>query len=147
MNSNLLAIILASLASPAVLYIIQQYYTRTKNKVEYGDDLLDVTNKMASSLKQAREDLSALELEMRKADKEHTDEISAIEKQWRERQDRMRSRIVELEKIIVKYDISFTLTTHPQVTVTDLKVISKDDTLASQKMKTITQEQIDKEKR
>ena len=137
MNENLVGIIVASLLSPIFVIIIQQWYAKRKNKVDYGDDLLDVTNKMAKSLKEAREDLSALETEMRQADNEHTQEISSLEKQWRERQDRMRTRIVELEKVIVKYDISFTLTTHPQVQLTDLKVISKDDVTASQKMSAI----------
>jgi hypothetical protein len=136
-TDNLFGIIVASLVSPAILYIIQQWYARRKNKADYGDDLLDIINKTTASLKQARADLSGLELEMRKADQEHADEMSTLEKTWRERQDRMRARVVELEKIIVKYDISFTLTTHPQVQVTDLKVISKEDVNASQKMSAV----------
>ncbi len=135
MNENLPSILIASI--PIVLYLIQQFYTRRKNRADYGDDLLEVTNKMAASLRDAHEELGALKLEMREADQEHTNEIATIEKTWRERQDRMRARVVELEKVIVKYDISFTLTTHPQVTVTDLKVVGKDDVTASQKMNAV----------
>ncbi len=126
MNESLVGIIIASLASPAVLYLLQQWNRRRNNKVEYGDDLLDVTNKMAASLKEARQDLSALEIEMRKTDREHTEEVDQLDKQWQakqdeakrswdERQARLKARVLELEKIIIRYDISFTLTTHPQV--------------------------------
>src|SRR5438045_2774614 len=134
MDKTIIVAVITSIIAPAAFYLIQQWVQKRKNKVDYGDDLLEVINKTTASLRQAREDLSALELEMRKTDSEHTAETVALEKQWRERQDRMRARVVELEKIIVRYDISFTLTTHPQVQVTDLKVISKEDVTASQKM-------------
>ncbi len=137
MNENVISIIVTALVAPVVLLLAQNILARRKNKVDYGDNLLDITNQMAASLKQAREDLTTLETEMRNADKDHSQEMATLEKTWRERQDRMRMRVVELEKIIVKYDISFTLTTHPSVQVTDLKVISKEDVTASQKMNAI----------
>lgn len=138
-------------SSGTLLYIVQQFLQRKKNKADYGDDLLEMVNKSTASLKQTREDLAMLQQELRAADKEHELELEAqqrearerqeaSEKLWKERQDRMRARVLELEKIIVKYDISFTLTTHPEVQVTDLKVISKEDVLASQKMRAIQNE-------
>lgn len=133
---NLALSVLAS--SPLVLYIVQQFLQRRKNKVDFGDDLLDTMNKTVASLKTAREDLRALEQELRTSDKEHAQEVELIEKAWRERQDGMRARIKELEKVIVKYEITFTLTTHPNVAVTDLKVVSKEDVTESQKLKAIT---------
>jgi len=132
---NILLGFLAS--SPLVLYIVQQFFTRRKNKIDYGDDLLELCYKTAASIKQAREDLTALETERRVTEKQHEQEVSDLEKTWKERQDRMKARISELEKTIVKYDISFTLTTNPTVNVTDLKVIGRDDVLQSQKMRAI----------
>lgn len=141
MNQTIVAVVITSIVAPILLFIIQQAFARRQHKLDYGDNLLDVTNKLAASLKQSRADISALELEMRNTDKEHTAEMSSLEKTWRERQDRMRQRVIELEAIIVKYDISFTLTTHPQVQVTDLKVVGKEDVSASQKMSAIRMEQ------
>lgn len=127
-------------SSGAILYAVQQFYLRKKNKADYGDDLLDVLNKTTASIKQAREDLTALEAERRVSEKQHEQELLDIEKIWKERQDRMKSRIAELEKTIVKYDISFTLVTNPSVQVTDLKVVGKEDVIASQRMRAIKDE-------
>jgi len=135
---NLLLGLLAS--SPLVLYIVQQFFQRRKNKVDYGDDLLDTMNKTAASIKQAREDLTVLEQERRITEKQHEQEVADLEKLWHERQERMKARIADLEKTIIKYDISFTLTTNPSVQVTDLKVIGKEDVMASQRMRAITRE-------
>jgi hypothetical protein len=144
MSDTIIQIIVTAILAPVILLLVQQFLQRRKNKVDYGDDLLETMNKTAASLKQAREDLTTLEMEMRSADKEHQQEVEALEKQWKERQERMKARVAELEKTIVKYDISFTLTTHPAVNVTDLKVIGKEDVMASQKMKTITAKQAEK---
>lgn len=135
---NLISVILGILGTSGVLlYVIQQFYLRNKNKIDYGDDLLETMNKTAASIKQAREDLTTLEQERRVSEKQHEQELKDIEKIWQERQDRMKGRINELEKTIVKYDISFTLTTNPTVQVTDLKVIGKEDVMASQRMRAI----------
>ena len=133
---NLILGLLAS--SPVVLYIVQQFYLKKKNKIDYGDDLLDTMNKTAASIKQAREDLTVLEQERRISEKQHEQEVADLEKVWHERQERMKARIAELEKTIVKYDISFTLITNPAVQVTDLKVIGKEDVMASQRMRAIS---------
>mgnify|MGYP001579715871 CR=1 FL=1 len=132
---NLLLGLLAG--SPVILYIVQQFYQRNKNKIDYGDDLLETMNKTAASIKQAREDLTALEAERRISEQQHDQEVADLEKTWKERQERMKARIAELEKTIVKYHISFTLVTNPAVQVTDLKVIGKEDAMASQRMRAI----------
>jgi len=137
---NLLLAVLVPLM-PVVTIMVQQYLARRKNKLDYGDDLLDVTNKMAASLKEARAELASLEQELRASDKQHADEISVLDRGWKERQDLLRGRIRELERTIVNYDISFTLTTHPMVQVTDLKVVGKEDVMASQKMRAIREDQ------
>lgn len=133
---NLLLGLLAG--SPLVLYIVQQFFLRRKNRIDYGDDLLETMNKTAASIKQAREDLTVLETERRVSEKQHEQELADVEKVWHERQERMKARIAELEKTIVKFDISFTLITNPSVQVTDLKVIGKEDVMASQRMRAIT---------
>lgn len=138
MSQDQINVLLGFLAgSPLVLYIVQQFFMRRKNKIDYGDDLLETMNKTAASIKQAREDLTVLETERRVTEKQHEEEVATLEKTWKERQDRMKTRILDLEKTIVKYDISFTLTTNPIVNVTDLKVVGREDVLASQKMRAI----------
>lgn len=138
MSQEQINLLLGFLAgSPLVLYIVQQFFMRRKNRIDYGDDLLDTMNKTAASIKQAREDLTALETERRVTDKQHEEEVAALEKLWKERQDRMKARISELEKTIVKYDISFTLITNPAVNITDLKVVGREDVLQSQKMRAV----------
>lgn len=148
MNQDTINLFLGLLAgSPVILYIVQQLYLKKKNKIDYGDDLLDTMNKTAASIKQAREDLTALEQERRITEQQHDQEVKDLEKTWKERQDRMKARIAELEKTIVKYDISFTLTTNPSVQVTDLKVIGKEDVMASQRMRAITRKPPDEKAR
>jgi len=142
---NVILGVLAS--SPLVLYVVQQFFQRRKNKVDYGDNLLDVTNKMSEQLKKAREDLLALQNELQVSEVAHSKDVELLEKQWHERQERLKGRISDLEKTIVKYDISFTLTTHPQVQVTDLKVIGKEDVLASQKLKAVTSQEIERSRK
>jgi biopolymer transport protein ExbB/TolQ len=142
-------------SSGAILYVVQQIFLRRKNKIDYGDDLLETMNKTAASIKQAREDLTALEAERRVSEKQHEEELDELkknaeerqeqaEKTWHERQERMKARIIELEKTIVKYDISFTLTTNPSVQVTDMKVIGKEDAMQSQRMRTVRSESKEK---
>lgn len=138
MSQEQINIILGFLAgSPLVLYIVQQFFQRRKNKIDYGDDLLETMNKTAASIKQAREELTQLETERRAAEKKHDEEIADLEKTWKDRQERMKARIAELEKTITKYDISYTLTTHPTVQITDLKIVAKEDVMASQKLRAI----------
>lgn len=136
-QAQLLLIALITALMPIITILVQQLLLKRKNKVDYGDDLLDVTNKMSASLKEARADLTALEQELRSSEKQHTDEIGVLEKQWKERQDILRGRIRDLERSIVKYDISFTLTTNPTVQITDLKVVGKEDVMASQKLRAV----------
>jgi hypothetical protein len=139
MSQEQINILLALLVPcmPVITILIQQFLARRKNKIDYGDDLLDVTNKMAASLKEARAELSSLEQELRTSEQQHADEIGVLEKQWKERQNLLRGRIRDLERTIIKYDISFTLTTHPTVQITDLKVVGKEDVMASQKIRAI----------
>jgi hypothetical protein len=147
MNDTIIQVIVTAILAPVILLLVQQFLQRRKNKVDYGDDLLDTMNKTAASIKQAREDLTALEAERRVSEQQHEQEIADLEKTWKERQDRMKARIAELEKTIVKYDISFTLTTNPSVQVTDLKVIGREDVMASQRMRTIKRTDEPKERK
>jgi hypothetical protein len=145
MNQEQINLVLGILAgSPLVLYVVQQFFLRRKNKIDYGDDLLDVANKMAASLKEARAELQSMEQELRSIEHEHEEEIDALRKQQNDRVDRMKARVLELERTIVKYDVSFTLVTHPNVQVTDMKVVGKEDVMASQRMKAISDEKAKK---
>jgi len=137
MNETTINVIITAILAPLVLLIAQQWYHCRKNKVDYGDDLLDTMNKTAASLKEARTEIATLETELRQADEKHEEDMQAIKRGWDERQARLKARIADLEKVIVKYDISFTLVTHPQVQVTDLKVVGKEDVMASQKLQAI----------
>lgn len=136
-SDTILSTIVTAIVAPAVLLLIQNFVQRRKNKLDYGDDLLETMNKTAASLREARTELQSMEQEIKSIEKEHEQELEDMKNQHNARIDRLKSRITELEKFIVKYDISFSLTTHPNVQITDLKVVGKEDVLASQKMKAI----------
>lgn len=142
MSEGLITTIILAVVGPALTLMLNQWYQRRKNRADYGDDLLDVLNKATSSLRETREEMASLEAEIRQNDLQHEEEIRALKRGWDERQQRMKDRIKELEKIIVKYEISFTMQTHPTVQINDLRIVAKEDVLASQKLSALTPERI-----
>jgi uncharacterized membrane protein YccC len=149
MTEGVITTFIVAIAGPILTLAIQQFFTRRKNKADYGDNLLDVVNKTSESLKKAREEIAQMDQTLRQLDQTHEQEITDLQHQHKRERDRLRARLTELEKVLVRYDISFTLTTHPEVRVENLKVIGKDETTSSQKLKAITPQQAleDQEKR
>lgn len=149
MTEGIITTVIVAIVAPALTLILQQVFARRKNKADYGDNLLDVVNKTSESLKKAREEIAQMDNTLRQLDTTHEQEITDLQHQHKRERDRLRQRLTELEKVLVRYDISFTLTTHPEVRVENLKVIGKEDVSASQKLKAITPQQVleDQEKR
>jgi hypothetical protein len=149
MSDGVITTVIIAIVGPVLTLAIQQFFTRRKNKADYGDNLLDVVNKTSESLKKAREEIAQMDQTLRQLDQTHEQEITDLQHQHKRERDRLRARLTELEKVLVRYDISFTLTTHPEVKVENLKVVGKDDTTSSQRLKAITPQQAleDQEKR
>lgn len=122
---------------PAITLLVQKMLSRRKDAADYGQDLLDVANSTAKALKEAREELDSVNRNIGQMEEEHEKEIQDLREEQNKRIDRMKSRILELEKTIVRYEISFTLQTHPVVQVNDLKVVGKESVTDSQKMRAV----------
>jgi hypothetical protein len=133
-----------TLLVPTATFVIRDWWRKRKNTITYGDNLLEAMNKTTESLKQARSEISAMDVALRQMDKTHEEEITDLQHQHKRERERLRGRIQALEKVLVRYDISFTLTTHPDVKVENLRVVGKDTMLTdTDKMKAVTQEQIE----
>ena len=91
-------------------------------------------------MKKDREEIALLDQQLKQIDMTHEQEIEDLQHQHKRERERLRERIQALEKVLVKYDISFTLIAHPEVKVENLKVIGKEDVLESQKVRTISAE-------
>jgi len=152
MSEGVITTIIVAIVAPALTLAIQQFFTRRKNKADYGDNLLDVVNKTSESLKKAREEIAQMDTTLRQLDTTHEQEITDLQHQHKRERERLRARLTELEKVLVRYDISFTLIAHPDVRVENLKVVGREDAKGvndSQKLKAITPQQAleDQEKR
>ena len=131
-----------TLVVPTATFIIRDWWRKRKNTITYGDNLLEAMNKTTESLKQARSEISAMDAALRQMDKTHEDELTDLQHQHKRERERLRDRIRALEKVLVRYDISFTLTTHPDVRVENLKVIGKETSVTdTDKMKAVTKEE------
>lgn len=122
---------------PVITLLAQKIMSRRKDATEYGNDLLEVANNTAKALKAAREELDAVNEQVKGMGEEHEREIEELRNEQNKRIDRMKARILELEKVIVRYEISFTLQTHPVVQVNDLKVVGKESVSDSQKLRAV----------
>lgn len=137
-----------TLVVPTVTFIARDWWRKRRNTITYGDNLLEAMNKTTESLKQARSEISAMDAALRQMDKTHEEEITDLQHQHKRERERLRERVRALEKVLVRYDISFTLTTHPDVRVENLKVIGKDTTLSdTDKVKAIAKEMDDQNKK
>lgn len=129
-------------------FITRDWWRKRKNTISYGDNLIDAMNKTTETLKKARTEIAEIQEMMRTQDEQHSQEIEDLQHQHRRERDRLKKRLDELEKVLVRYDVSFTLVTKPDVKVENLKVVGMEDAMStSQKMKAITQEQVDEIKK
>ena len=149
MSEGLVATIITAIAAPIVLLAVQQFFLRRKNKLDYGDNLLEGMNKMSEQLKKARQEISEMDTQLRQLDQTHEQEIQDLQHQHKRERERLRNRLDILEKVLVRYSISFTLRTHPDIQIENLKVTGMEDVSDSQKLKAMTPQQVleDKQKR
>lgn len=149
MSEQLITTLIVAIGAPVLTLILNQWYQRHKNKIDYGSDVIDAMNKTAESLKNARAEIAQLDTQLRTLDQSHEKEIEDLQFQHKRERGRLRERISNLERRFLKYDVSFTMITHPDVRIENVKVIGTEDVLASQKLQAITAEQAaeDKEKR
>ena len=145
MNENLITTIIIAIVGPILTLVANQWYQRRRNKIEYGDDLLDAMNKAAQGLRDARAEIAALDGQLRTLDQNHEKEIEDLQHQHKRERERLRERISKLEKVLVRYDVSFTLVTHPEVRVENMRVIGTEDVLATGKLQAMTPERIREE--
>lgn len=132
---------LASPVSAILALVLQKYFSRKKDSAEFGNEILELANNTAKSLKDARDELEAMDKEIKNIQNDHEKEISDLREEQNKRIDRMKQRIHDLEKVIVRYEISFTLQTHPTVQINDLKVTGKEDLTESQRLRAIKPDQ------
>lgn len=137
---NLILSILLPAAVTTIGFIVRDWWRKRKNTIQYGDDLVEAMNKTAASLKQARAEIGELDQALRTQDETHQHELDDLQFQHKRERARLRERLDQLEKVLRSYDISFTLTTHPDIKVTDVKVVGKEDVMQSQKMQAIREE-------
>lgn len=124
--------------------ILEKYFNRKKSGAEYGNEILELANKTALSLKQAREELESMTKEVQSIQDDHEKEIELLRGEQKARIDRMKVRILDLEKVVTTYEISFTLQTRPHVQINDLKVTGREDVSESQRLRAIRPEDVKK---
>ena len=132
---------------PVFNYLLQKYFARNKDTVEYSSDLLKVANDAADALRKTREDMTKSEENYEKTiqsmQQAHEASIQAIRSEYDGRHERLKARIADLERVTKIYAIQFDLVTAPNVEIRNIQARAMDDLSASQKLKTITQEDID----
>jgi ribonuclease BN (tRNA processing enzyme) len=146
LNTLLAITSFTALLMPLVSRVLDKFFSKGKDKVEYSSDLLDVMNKTTDALKKAKDDLITSEKEYEKTIEamrtSHDAALEALRVELNARINRQKTRIEELETIKRVYTITFDLVTHPNVELRNPQVKAMDDVSASQKMQTITKEQI-----
>lgn len=137
---------LAALIVPFARDILQKAFSKKKDTVEYSSDLLEIANQATEALRKAREEQTKSEEQYEKTisviRQEHTAAIASIRNEYDARHERLKNRITELEKVQKIYAIQFDLVTHPNLEVRNISARAMDDVNASQKMRAITDTQI-----
>jgi DNA-binding transcriptional MerR regulator len=127
---------------PAIGFILRDAWRKRKTGTQYSDDLLVTTNTVIGQLKMARQEIADIESQLRQQDTQHQQELDDLQHQHKRERERLRKRLNELEATIRSYDVSFTLRTHPEVRVDNVKVVGKEDVFDSQKLQAITPQQV-----
>jgi len=133
---------LATLVVPTIAFILRDWWRKRKGTVTYGDNLLEAMNKTTAALRDARGEIASMDDDMRLMDTKHETEIQDLIHKHKRERDALAERIRTLEKVLVRYDISFTLTTHPEVRVDNVRVQGREEVFDSQKLRAITKDQI-----
>lgn len=138
---NVILVILP-IAIPFIQFLLTKYFGRGKDRTEYSSDLLEIANSATEALRKAREDQTKSEESYEKTidtiRQEHAAAMASIRNEYDARHERLKSRILELEKVQKIYAIQFDLVTHPNLEVRNISARAMDDVTASQKMKAIS---------
>lgn len=136
--------------SPIIMRLLEKYFSKNKDKLDYSGDLLDLVNRTTDALKKAKDDLQTSEEAYEKTIEamrtSHDSSLEALRQELSARINRQKARIEDLENIKRVYSIQFDLVTHPSVEVRNLKAKALDDVSASQKVQAITKEQLEERK-
>lgn len=144
MSQESINIILALLPfiMPVISFMLQKYFSKNKDTVEYSSDLLKIANDATEALRKAREELNATqESHEHTVDTirlEHKAAMDSLRTEYDSRHLRLKSRIEELEKVQKIYAIQFDLVTHPNVEIRNIQARAMDEMTESQKLKAIT---------
>lgn len=137
-----------TIAVPFLQFLLGKYFNQKKDSAEYGQDLLQIANDATDQLRKAREELSSTEDRYESVIKSLRDEYEAVIKSIRAegdaRHESLKNRIAELERVTKMYTIKFDLITHPNVEIKNVEAKPRDDVSASQKLRAITQDDINK---
>lgn len=143
-------LIILPIAIPFIQFLLTKYFAKSKDTAEYSSDLLKITNDATEALRKDREERTkseeAYEKTIASIRKEHDSALLSIRQEYDARHERLKSRIVELERVQKVYAISFDLLTHPNVEIRNMQARAMDDVSASQKIKAITPEQLQEKK-
>jgi vacuolar-type H+-ATPase subunit I/STV1 len=139
-------LVLLPITIPFVQFLLTKYFSKPKDTAEYSSDLLKITNDATEALRKARDELNAVEEASEKTiaaiRREHEAAIASIRQEYDGRHERLKARILELERVQKVYAIQFDLVTHPNVEIRNMTARSMDDVSASQKIKAITEEDL-----
>lgn len=141
-------LVILPIAIPFIQFLLNKYFSKNKDTVEYSSDLLKIANEATETLRKDREERTKAEESYEKViasiRKEHDAAVTSIRQEYDGRHERLKARIAELERVQKVYAISFDLLTHPNVEIRNMQARAMDDVSASQKMKAITPEQQEK---
>ena len=130
-----------TLVIPTGAFIIRDWWRKRRNTVTGSDDLVEAINKTAASLRSARSEIAEIYAAMQSQDETHAMELEDLRMQHKREKERMRKRLQDLERVLTRYDVSFTLQTHPEVKVENLKVTGIENVTDSQRLRSVTPEQ------
>ena len=147
---NILLVALGVL-SPLIKDLLQKFFSKHKDTADYAKQILDIANRATEDLKKTREDLAKsnqqYEETIERIREGNSAGLEAVRTELSARINRQKARIEELEKVTKIYTITFDLVTHPNLEIRNPTVQAMDDTMASQKVSAITEEDLAKYKK
>jgi hypothetical protein len=150
MSQEQINVLLAAMtiSVPFVQFLLTKYFSHKRDNAEYGQDLLQIANDATDQLRKTRDELTKTEDRYEEVIKSLRNEYEAVIKTIRAeadaRHEGLKGRISELERVTKMYTIKFDLITHPNVEIKNIEAKPRDDVSASQKLRAITQDDINK---
>lgn len=147
---NVILVILP-ITIPFIQFLLNKYFGRGKDKAEYSSDLLQIANDATEQLRKAREDVVETEERYQgvidSIRKESEASLHSMREESAAKIKGLEGRIQDLERVTKLYNIRFDLITHPNIEIRNVEVKPMDDLSASQKLKAISQDDINKAKK